>query len=200
MKLADEGSKTAARIFNFGWMLLGWGKISIFSSVVNIRSPHGRQRLHGCGGVRGLAGRALLLASVARERVLRYGLRVAVFGGEIIQQELLILYLGAPAGHLIQFFAPGHSRQTLRVNEAQAVTRYAVALLFLLGCFDIYVRCEYRGHQYRRGNNYPVLCHADFSTVIPTRSTALYKYPEGFHSATKGCTLPAESVARDRMV
>ena len=41
--------------------------------------------------------------------------------------------------------------------------------------------------------------HADFSTVIPTRSIALYKYPEGFHAATIGCVgkrRPSSSMRR----
>jgi len=59
------------------------------------------------------------------------------------------------------------------------------------------------GRQRRAQNSakqYDYSSHHAFSTVIPTRSIPFNKYPDGFHADTIGCTFPAASVARERIV
>src|ERR1700758_5301146 len=81
----------------------------------------------------------MLLARSVVARSRRNGNRftVAVVRRKILYQCLTIANYRSPSDHLVDFFCPGGSGQSLRIDQAKAVTRRAGGLLY----FSAGLRC-----------------------------------------------------------
>src|ERR1019366_1135350 len=115
----------------------------------------------------------ILLPAVGSHFRGRDGLIVAIGGHQVFQERVAVGVFGAPSRHLVEFLVPSGAAQTVGMNDAQAVTGQACALLLLLPLGD----GGLVGGPGREGERQPQEygAHHTFSTVTPTRSMPFHR-------------------------